>query len=67
MFGVGRIILGWGIESLLVVLTSFIAGYYRDGYFVINSSIKIDTNGWYLSMGIYSWICIVYLVCSYCK
>lgn len=35
VFGIGRVILGWGIEALLIILTSLIAAYYRQGYFVI--------------------------------
>ncbi|CAD8138332.1 unnamed protein product [Paramecium pentaurelia] len=31
-FIIGRIIIGWGIESLLIVLTSFICSYYKFTY-----------------------------------
>ena len=38
---IGRIILGWGIESMLPTLTSFISPYYRNDYLVCIPSITI--------------------------
>ena len=33
----GRVILGWGIESMLPTLTSYICPYYKDDYLVCNT------------------------------
>ncbi|CAD8093747.1 unnamed protein product [Paramecium primaurelia] len=50
VFIIGRILLGWGIESLLIVLTSFICSYYKYTYltFVLGMYQFVYTLGFVL-------------------
>ncbi|CAD8090515.1 unnamed protein product [Paramecium sonneborni] len=50
VFIIGRILLGWGIESLLIILTSFICSYYKYTYltFVLGMFQFIYTLGFVL-------------------
>lgn len=61
MFAVGRVLLGWGVESLLIVLTSFITPYYRDGYLVTHSLI-LDLHARRLSMALHTRVRLRHLV-----
>ena len=51
---VGRILVGWGIESILPKQTTFIAPYYKDGYL----SFNVGLNEFFATMG--TILCIWY-------